>query len=61
VAAVPLIVLMLPESATAYAPQLKRYPYLTDVVGSSATVSWAWTLSGSSTSGAAILALKGAP
>jgi hypothetical protein len=33
--------LLLPAAATAYAPQLTRYPYLTDVVGSSATVSWA--------------------
>jgi hypothetical protein len=27
--------------AAAYAPQLRRYPYLTDVVGSSATINWA--------------------
>jgi hypothetical protein len=47
-AAVPLIVLMLPGSATASAPQLKRYPYLTDVVGSSATVNWATDRSRSS-------------
>jgi uncharacterized repeat protein (TIGR01451 family) len=26
---------------SAYAPELRRYPYLTDVVGSSATVNWA--------------------
>ena len=31
----------LPSVATAYAPQLTRYPYLTDVVGSTATVNWA--------------------
>jgi Calcineurin-like phosphoesterase/Purple acid Phosphatase, N-terminal domain len=47
-AAVPLIVLMLPGSATASAPQLKRYPYLTDVVGSSATINWATDRSRSS-------------
>jgi hypothetical protein len=28
-------------AALGYAPQLKRYPYLTDVVGNSATVNWA--------------------
>ena len=28
-------------TAAAYAPQLTRFPYLTDVVGSAATVSWA--------------------
>ena len=47
-AAVPLLVLMLPGSAIASAPQLKRYPYLTDVVGTSATVSWATDRSRSS-------------
>jgi hypothetical protein len=47
-AAVPLIVLILPGSATASAPQLKRYPYLTDVVGTSATVNWATDRSRSS-------------
>src|SRR5215216_1512337 len=40
-AAVPLIALMLAGSAGASAPELKRYPYLADVVGSSATVNWA--------------------
>jgi Purple acid Phosphatase, N-terminal domain/Calcineurin-like phosphoesterase len=33
--------LALPPAAVAYAPQLTRYPYLTDVVGTSATVNWA--------------------
>jgi Calcineurin-like phosphoesterase/Purple acid Phosphatase, N-terminal domain len=32
---------VLPPAAAAYAPELKRYPYLTDVVGTSATVNWA--------------------
>jgi Calcineurin-like phosphoesterase/Purple acid Phosphatase, N-terminal domain len=30
-----------PQVASAYAPQLTRYPYLTDVVGNTATVNWA--------------------
>jgi hypothetical protein len=29
-----------PDSARASAPELRRYPYLTDVVGGSATVNW---------------------
>lgn len=33
--------LALPPAASAYAPQLMRYPYLTDVVGTTATVNWA--------------------
>lgn len=33
--------LALPGVAAAYEPQLTRYPYLTDVVGSTATVNWA--------------------
>jgi hypothetical protein len=32
--------LVSPGAAAAYAPQLTRFPYLTDVVGSSATVNW---------------------
>ena len=32
---------MLPSGASALRAQLKRYPYLTDVVGNSATVNWA--------------------
>jgi uncharacterized repeat protein (TIGR01451 family) len=32
---------MLPGAASAYGPELRRYPYLTDVVESSATVNWA--------------------
>jgi hypothetical protein len=38
----------LPRVAAAFAPQLERYPYLTDVVGSSATVNWATDRSRSS-------------
>jgi len=38
----------LPSVASAFAPQLKRYPYLTSVVGSSATVNWATDRSRSS-------------
>jgi hypothetical protein len=41
VLALALLVAALPAAASAYEPQLKRYPYLTDVVGTSATVSWA--------------------
>jgi hypothetical protein len=40
--------LALPAAASAYAPQLKRYPYLTDVVGTTATVNWATDRSRSS-------------
>jgi hypothetical protein len=40
-AALALLALTLPPVASAYQPQLKRYPYLTDVVGSNATVNWA--------------------
>ena len=36
-----LLGLALPGAAAAYEPQLTRYPYLTDVVGSTATVNWA--------------------
>jgi Calcineurin-like phosphoesterase/Purple acid Phosphatase, N-terminal domain len=36
-----LLALVLPGVVSAYAPQLTRYPYLTDVVGTSATVNWA--------------------
>lgn len=36
-----LCALVLPPAAVAYAPQLTRYPYLTDVVGTGATVNWA--------------------
>ena len=35
------LALALPGVASAYEPQLMRYPYLTDVVGTSATVNWA--------------------
>ena len=41
IAALALLGLALPGLATAYEPQLTRYPYLTDVVGSTATVNWA--------------------
>ncbi len=41
VAALALQGLVLPAAAQAYQPQLTRYPYLTDVVGTSATVNWA--------------------
>jgi hypothetical protein len=41
VAAFALVGLVLPGAATAYEPQLTRYPYLTDVVRSSAMVNWA--------------------
>ncbi len=41
---VALALLALPGSATAAnSPELKRYPYLTDLVGTSATVNWATT------------------
>src|SRR5262245_15692606 len=30
-----------PQPTWAFDPQLRRYPYLTDVVGSSATINWA--------------------
>jgi hypothetical protein len=40
-AALMLLALVLPGVVSAYAPQLTRYPYLTDVVGTSATVNWA--------------------
>jgi purple acid phosphatase-like protein/calcineurin-like phosphoesterase family protein len=40
-AAIALLGLALPGVATAFEPQLTRYPYLTDVVGSSAMVNWA--------------------
>ena len=40
--------LALPGVAAAYEPQLTRYPYLTDVVGSTATVNWATDRSRSS-------------
>jgi Calcineurin-like phosphoesterase/Purple acid Phosphatase, N-terminal domain len=36
-----LLALALPGAASAYAPELTRYPYLTDVVGASAAVNWA--------------------
>lgn len=39
-ALVALHALVLPAAAQAYEPQLTRYPYLTDVVGTSATVNW---------------------
>jgi hypothetical protein len=41
IAALALLGLALPGVAAAYEPQLARYPYLTDVVGSTATVNWA--------------------
>ena len=41
IAAIALVSVALPGAATAYEPQLTRYPYLTDVVGSTGTVSWA--------------------
>ena len=31
---------LLPASASGYIAQLKRYPYLTDLVGTSVTVNW---------------------
>jgi hypothetical protein len=40
-AAVVLFGLALPATAPAYESQLKRYPYLTDVVGTSAKINWA--------------------
>jgi hypothetical protein len=40
-AVLTLLALALPGVASAYAPELTRYPYLTDVVGTSATVNWA--------------------
>jgi uncharacterized repeat protein (TIGR01451 family) len=44
VAITALALLTLSSSASAaISPELKRYPYLTDVVGSSATVNWATT------------------
>src|SRR5215210_2361521 len=46
--AVAVLALALPGVAVAYEPQLTRYPYLTDVVGSSATVNWATDRSRSS-------------
>jgi Calcineurin-like phosphoesterase/Purple acid Phosphatase, N-terminal domain len=39
--AIALLSGLLAGTAAAYAPQLKRYPYLTDVVGSGASVNWA--------------------
>ena len=36
-----LLALPVPCADAAYSPKLKRYPYLTDVVGTSATVNWA--------------------
>src|SRR4029453_4397654 len=45
-AAIVVAAFLLTVTATAeaaYAPELRRYPYLTDVVGSSATVNWATT------------------
>ena len=41
IVALALLGLALPGAAAAYEPQLTRYPYLTDVVGSTATVNWA--------------------
>lgn len=41
-AAIALFVLPAVASA-AYSPELKRYPYLTDVVGNSATINWGTT------------------
>jgi hypothetical protein len=42
--AIALALLTLPGSASAAnSPELKRYPYLTDLVGTSATVNWATT------------------
>jgi hypothetical protein len=41
IAALALLGLALPSAAGAYEAQLTRYPYLTDVVGSTATVNWA--------------------
>jgi hypothetical protein len=41
IAALALLGLALPGVAAAYEPQLTRYPYLTDAVGSTATVNWA--------------------
>jgi hypothetical protein len=48
VAAPVLVALAAPGAASAYEPQLTRYPYLTDVVASSATVNWATDRSRSS-------------
>ena len=41
IVALALLGLAFPGVAAAYEPQLTRYPYLTDVVGSTATVNWA--------------------
>ena len=40
--AAPILVLLfaLPASASGYIAQLKRYPYLTDLVGTSVSVNW---------------------
>ena len=46
--ALALLSLALPAAATAYEPQLTRYPYLTDVVGSRGIVNWATDRSQSS-------------
>ena len=42
------VLVMLPASASAYDVKLKRYPYLTDLVGSSVIVNWATDLSAQS-------------
>ena len=41
VAFLALALAVFPDSAHAYASQLRRYPYLTDVVGPYATINWA--------------------
>jgi hypothetical protein len=48
IAALALLGLAAPGVAGAYEPQLTRYPYLTDMVGSSAMVNWATDRSRSS-------------
>ena len=41
VAPMLVLLLVLPASSSGYIAQLKRYPYLTDLVGTSVTVNWA--------------------
>ena len=55
-----LMALIWAGSAAAYAPQLMRYPYLTDVVGTSATVNWGTDRSRSTGRSASALASSSA-
>src|SRR5687767_13718221 len=43
-----MVVAALPAAASGYEAQLKRYPYLTDLVGSSVIVNWATDISAQS-------------